>query len=183
MLSTCTAILAVDFVVFPRRHAKTEQFGVSLMDLGVGAFVFCRGLVDFPPRPSAKLLFSSLPLLILGLLRLVSVKSSGYQEHVSEYGVHWNFFFTLSCISLLAWAVQQLPSLLPSIPRVFLLASLVLCLHQLALSLGLTDYVFSHARNSLLDMNKEGVFSLPGYAAIYLAGLSLIHISEPTRRS
>lgn len=36
LLMTCLSILAVDFPAYPRRFAKTELFGFSLMDTGAG---------------------------------------------------------------------------------------------------------------------------------------------------
>jgi len=111
-LFTAIAILAVDFTIFPRRLAKAETFGTGLMDIGVGAFLMAHGLTSPEAREGVasarlrkgygKLLMATcrqvLPLVILGLLRLVLVKSAGYQEHVTEYGVHWNFFFTIAAV-------------------------------------------------------------------------------------
>ena len=38
------SILATDFRIFDRTHRKTLDFGVSLMDLGVGLFTICHSL-------------------------------------------------------------------------------------------------------------------------------------------
>jgi phosphatidylinositol glycan class W len=54
MLSTIICILAVDFTVFPRHNAKTESFGMSLMDLGVGTFVFSLAVVSPTARKAMK---------------------------------------------------------------------------------------------------------------------------------
>jgi phosphatidylinositol glycan class W len=44
-------------------------------------------------------------LLLLGGARLLATKGAGYQEHVGEYGVHWNFFFTLAAVELMTSVV------------------------------------------------------------------------------
>lgn len=107
LLLTILGILAVDFPVFPRALAKTETFGVSLvsashltsllslinpkMDLGVGSFVFSQGVVSAIPLlkdPSyltapmvpkiLSVLRKSLPIIFLGLVRVLFVKGTEY---------------------------------------------------------------------------------------------------------
>lgn len=106
LIATAISILAVDFHIYPRRFAKAETYGTGIMDVGVGAFVVSNAIVAPEARNVGKKstsflssliksVRSSSPLLVLGLLRCLAVKSTDYQEHVSEYGVHWNFFITL----------------------------------------------------------------------------------------
>lgn len=188
MISTCTAILAVDFPsVFPRRFAKTESFGTSLMDLGVGSFVFAAGIVaarqQIKERTSGSpstierfrnALRHSLPLALLGLVRLWSVKGLDYAEHVSEYGVHWNFFFTLAILPL---ANALLHPVLKYFPSYGLLAFIIAIGWEIALNVvyDLKRYITLSERkpDDWLSQNREGVFSLIGYLAIFVGGMGI----------
>jgi phosphatidylinositol glycan class W len=171
--------------MFPRRFAKVETWGTSLMDMGVGSFVFSAGLVASRPvlkersegreiplsdrlRQSIR---HSLPLLALGVVRLLSVKGLDYAEHVTEYGVHWNFFFTLG---FLPPFVALFQSALRFIPSYAGLAILLAVLYQVVLeSTSLKAYILVGPRDNLLSMNREGLFSFWGYLAIFLAGQDL----------
>lgn len=82
--------------------------------LGVGLFVCLHGVVAREVRRQAvtkttvgqyfsdvlHTLQSAVPLIVLGCARLIATQGVQYQEHVSEYGVHWNFFFTLAVVKV-----------------------------------------------------------------------------------
>ena len=170
-LQTAFCILAVDFHIFPRALAKTLTFGRSVMDLGVGAVILAGALTHSKARagtPSnVNVLRRHLPLLLIGVGRLLAVKATSYHEVHSEYGVHWNFFFTLGMVALIAPHLARGRSSFGCA----VMACVLLCVHQTALSLlGFTDYVRFAPRTNLLSANKEGLASLPGYLALDLAG-------------
>ena len=186
MIITCLAILAVDFRIFPRRFAKVETWGTSLMDMGVGSFVFAAGLVSARPiiiqsrhigeiislgkllRDSLR---SSVPLLALGLIRLYSVKGLEYAEHVTEYGVHWNFFFTLGFLPPFVALCQPLSAMISS-PA--LLSLLISGIYQASLDFtSLKSYILTAPRTDILSQNREGIFSFWGYLAIFMAGQAI----------
>lgn len=112
---TVLAILAVDFHVFPRRLAKTETAGFSMMDAGVGLFALNSGITAGVHDAGAAGLRHALRTVattaLLGAARLAAVKLSGYPEHAREYGTHWNFFFTLAAVGLVialaAWPLRR----------------------------------------------------------------------------
>ncbi|XP_047943544.1 uncharacterized protein At4g17910-like [Salvia hispanica] len=173
MLVTCFSILAVDFKIFPRRYAKTETYGTGLMDLGVGAFVVANALVSRQARGIANMtlstgLRSTSPLIILGFARLVCTSSVNYQVHVGEYGVHWNFFFTLAAVAILTLIVNVHPKYCG------ILGSLILIGYQALLLRGLNLYLLSKDRKSdIFSQNKEGIFSIFGYWGMYLIGVRI----------
>lgn len=226
MLTSSIAILAVDFTIFPRRFGKTETFGTSLMDLGVGCFIFSSGFCSraarlfhhhseaapgaaaaagvsgvvftddlylqegregggghggVSPQNSSSRFFRfskraamwrtskrCLPLLLLGLGRILANRYLDYQEHVSEYGKHWNFFLTLAVIQLAATALH---TVFPH-KALFPLAIIVLVLYQMQLSAGgLTEYILKAPREGgFMRENREGVCGVVGFLCLYLIG-------------
>lgn len=181
MIITCLAILAVDFKIFPRKFAKVETWGTSLMDLGVGSFVFSMGLVSAratlvdrylsnkTSRISAMLisLRQALSVLTLGAIRLVLVKSFNYQEHVTEYGVHWNFFITLGLLPPFVSLFDMFPR---RIPLIFISLAIAVGYELLLNKSGLVAYLITAPRDSLINKNREGLFSFIGYLSIFLFG-------------
>ncbi|KAJ2813714.1 Glucosaminyl phosphatidylinositol (GlcN-PI) nositol acylation protein [Coemansia furcata] len=184
MLLTCFCILAVDFNVFPLKFAKVETFGTSIMDLGVGSFVFSAGVVGvkaFLPRyVDGKIkttslshqlkagLWTAFPLLVLGVARLVLTESVDYQKHVSEYGTHWNFFFTLGFLPIFV------PLGLYVYSDLRVTSTVLLVVYQAMFSLTpLGDWLENAERTDLVSANREGIFSFVGYLAMFLMGMSL----------
>ena len=168
------------------------------MDVGVGSFVLVNSLTVGNSMASGRQtgnplwhsIKASAPLVILGLARLVSVKAVDYQEHVSEYGVHWNFFFTLAALPLMTMAARMIVRKVSYLAYAGIAVVLgkkkkkilfrnifkkLLCTaYQVALSLyGLEDYILEAPRIDLISMNKEGIFSVCGYFAIFAIGVQL----------
>lgn len=181
IIITCLAILAVDFPVFPRRFGKVETWGTSLMDLGVGSFVFSAGLVSARPIIKGQLagekrsvirqirasFRSCAPLFFLGFVRLYLVKKVDYAEHVSEYGIHWNFFFTLGLLPPFVALCQIVPPLLryEVLPHIIIITYQCLLYHT-----RLSAFILTAPRLSILTQNREGIFSFIGYLTIFLVG-------------
>ncbi|XP_034088971.1 phosphatidylinositol-glycan biosynthesis class W protein isoform X2 [Gymnodraco acuticeps] len=188
-VKTAISILAVDFSVFPRRYAKAETYGTGVMDFGVGAYVFANALVCPEARGKnisgskmnhiAKQLMSVWPLVVLGMGRLLSLKMSGYQEHVTEYGVHWNFFFTLAIVRVVA---SVLLAILP-VNKSWLVALLISGCYQFTLETSSLKAFIIHNNDrekDFLHANKEGIFSVLGYVAIYMAGVQVgLYVMQP----
>ncbi|GAY54460.1 hypothetical protein CUMW_156870 [Citrus unshiu] len=161
--------------IFPRENAKTETYGTGLMDLGVGSFVFANAIVSRQARNIQSMnwksaLKSTGPLILLGFGRIVSTTGVDYQVHVGEYGVHWNFFFTLAAVSILTSIINIRPKYCG------ILGSVILIGYQSWLIRGLNVYLLSNERGTdIISQNKEGIFSIFGYWGLYLVGVQLGH--------
>lgn len=178
MLTTVSAILAVDFPAFPREFAKTEISGYSVMDLGVGLFIFSAGIVvNTKPNNRQKsawpFIKACLMVGLIGAIRTIVVKVINYQEHEGEYGKHWNFFITLTVVPILGYIVRRI-SQLTKIDTRFFAGAFALLYEYFLQTTYLHSWLISNGeRKGLIESNKEGIFSCVGYLAIYLYAMGL----------
>lgn len=113
MLITVIAIMAVDYpLLFERRLCKSEDSGWALMDVGVAAVMFSSGYANklivqhkTTRKPNFwKELFQSvsgnLGVTIAATIRFFLLTGIEYHDHVTEWGVHWNFFLTIAILNV-----------------------------------------------------------------------------------
>src|SRR5690606_37570642 len=93
-----------------------------------------------------------------------------YQHHVSEYGVHWNFYFTLAAVSLFVNIISLLG--ISGKGNDMMIGLFFAILQQILLNFGLQDYILNDERGNFISQNKEGIFTLFGYLAIYFIAVS-----------
>ncbi len=204
-IQTAIAILAVDFPIFPRRYCKTEVSGYGWMDLGAASFIIIAGWSSAATATNATSLTSSTaasdsisspvaalkrtvikctPLVILGIIRLITIKGVEYQEHVSEYGVHWNFFFTLCCVEgcMVLWKFVKLTTRQQKYWTDASLACQLLINYQLYLSLGGgQDFIENGSRYcghnewlcNVYVANREGILGIISYLGLRLMSESM----------
>lgn len=175
---TSVAILAVDFEIFPRNLAKTETFGYGLMDVGVGLYVISNAIIS-PYKEHAEMLtwlkfkkelIGCTPLIFLGIIRFWITTEINYQQHVSEYGVHWNFFITLAFVKLFGTIIM---GFMGKSSNAKYGAIIILCIHEMLLESGLAKYVLNDEvkRDSFINSNREGIVSIAGYLGLYLGSV------------
>lgn len=129
-------------------------------------------IIDLPAKIFKELKSSSI-LILIGILRLISLKTTNYVEHESEYGTHWNFLFTIVFVKLLACPFQIFAR--GSAFRSLIISLAIAFNYQYFLTnKNLTAYLLNNSnRDTILNANKEGIFSCAGYLAIYLGSQAI----------
>ncbi|KAJ3424908.1 phosphatidylinositol-glycan biosynthesis class w protein [Anaeramoeba flamelloides] len=111
----------------------------------------------------------SYPLVIVGLCRFLTLILTNYQRHFSEYGVHWNFFYTLASITFLSTVLFNFIQ-----PKYAAFYGVIIMIgHQIALKNGMRDFLQFAQRTNFFTKNKEGFASLPGFFALFLVACTI----------
>eukprot|EP00347_Sterkiella_histriomuscorum_P004320 403360893 len=163
-----------------QQRSKQQRFlgKASLMDVGVGAVMFATGLSARKVRESLGLkkmsflrdlyltIKGNLIVTVAGSIRFFLLKDLNYQEHLTEWGAHWNFFATISVVNFALVFIRDI--------KHSLLISLVLMTgYEFALtSFGLKNYILYGPRNDIISANREGIFSTFGYLSLSLLGMT-----------
>ncbi|KAF8565909.1 hypothetical protein P879_10867 [Paragonimus westermani] len=195
-------ILSIDFPICPRRFAKTHSYGFSLMDTGTGfavalsALAGTRAMLDSrkPTNMGLMMYRSVLPLFGLGAIRTCAVCLLRYHQSPTEYGLHWNFFFTIAFVRFFSIIMTTNPFSKQwlNTGRHLKRASFLVC--AALISLACSAYVdhkvglnmifdrcwpsLESRSRSLFLANVEGLSSFPGYLTIYFLSSACLVIIQ-----
>ena len=174
MVGVAVAILGVDFpAIFQRTNSKSEEYGISLMDSGVALITLNAGISPRKARPwyykqnrtsilkeFIQAVKESLFPIALGFIRIFLLSELDYQEHASEYGIHWNFYTTIAIVNLLVVFVRNADHALP-------IAFFILICYELVIKeFALEKFIFFAPRTDFISANREGIASLVGYISL-----------------
>lgn len=174
MIITCVTIMAIDYPsIFPRKLSKTEDSGYSFMDSGVALVMIFSGMTNplvvkqdcknpIPPffKGLMKAIASNKLVTFAASLRFFLLHSINYHDHVTEWGVHWNFFVTIAFLNVMTVFIR-------SSKHVLLIAiSTIFVSEFIQAHWDLKTYIYNAPRIDFITANKEGFISIAGYFSI-----------------
>ncbi|KAH9704099.1 GWT1 family protein expressed [Citrus sinensis] len=137
--------------------------------------------IDIGHRNWKSALKSTGPLILLGFGRIVSTTGVDYQVHVGEYGVHWNFFFTLAAVSILTSIINIRPKYCGILGSVILIG--YWGLYLVGVQLG--HYIFFGNNSQSASRSNKAAFIKTWLLGILTGLLTLLldrHIERVSRR-
>ena len=177
---TCIAIMAVDFPpLFNRKLCKTEEEGWALMDVGVSSLMISAAWsnkICIQHKTAKKSSFlgdlvnaitGNVGVCLAASVRFFLLSGVEYHGHVTEWGVHWNFFLTIAALNVLGVFIRK--------SQYCLIYGFIVLLAQEFISqiYDLKSYILYAPRTDWISANKEGILSVFGYFAINLIGYGI----------
>ena len=96
----------------------------------------------------------AIPLLVVGFVRWASTAGTSYHVDPTEYGIHWNFFFSLAVVKIFGPILIRLcPALPPGLIGFVIVSAYEFCIFHF----DLAALVFGPDRSNFLMANKEGM--------------------------
>jgi len=144
------------------------------MDVGTGGMVLLSGITSRIFKEQSKSLgfrifnaVKTMPIIIsIAVIGILTRYISNHPEVVDEYGVHWNFFWTVWIINIFSSFIQR-----PKYALIF--GFLLISAYQIFLQNGGAKYILLAERVDLISKNREGIFGSLGYFSIFLIGIGI----------
>lgn len=162
MFLVSIAIFLSDFFNYNSdKMGKGMEYGLKLMDIGVGCFVFNIGLISSKLTKKKKI-SGIIKSLVFGAIRYISKIYFGVAVSEAEFGKHFNFFFILAILNFL--------SLFINISNGHIIGLCCIAVHQIALKYFLAELIFHNKRETIFMANLEGiVYVLPQFGVFLIA--------------
>lgn len=159
------AIFAADFPFYQsnsEKLGKSMDYGLQLMDIGVGSFVYNAGFFSTKATFQKKIKNIGVSLLF-GTLRLISKAVFHMDVRDAEFGKHLNFFYILAILNGFSLFLGKNSS--------FITGFLMCVVHELLLNFaGLKELVYGTDRSNFILANIEGLcFVLPQMGIFIMA--------------
>lgn len=88
-----------------------------------------------------------------------------YRIHVTEYGLHWNFFFTIAVVKFIS---ELMVIVLRTNGRILAAGISIMALYQYRLiDTEFLNWMFNGERMNAFSQNKEGIFQCLGKIIVY----------------
>ena len=104
-------------------------------------------------------------------VRLIqTLEGISYHVDPTEYGIHWNFFFSLAVVKILGpILIRSFRVVSPAVLSMVILVIYEFCIWRY----DIAHLVFGPDRSNFLLANKEGIFSSIGLTSLYLIYVQL----------